>query len=339
MIEETNVVRDLPRLRLAQLPTPLERASRLEEALRAEGTRPPRMYIKRDDLLSLAMGGNKIRNLEFSLGAAIADGVTDVITMGRAQSNHCRLTAAACVRAGLRAHLVMSGARPAAAKGNLLLTELLGASVHFTGTDDRAMRDATAARICEEIAARGGRPLLLPVGGSDARGAVGHALLAHEIVRQCEAAGETPDVIVLATATGGTQAGLIVGLRVLALDTRVVGFTVHEPAVETSHKVAALAAAGVAILMGTSRMEPAAVCVDDTQFGAGYGVPSPAGTDALLLLARTEGLVLDPVYTAKAMAGLLALVREGRLTEDSSVVFVHTGGAPALFADLPATAM
>ena len=307
-----------------------------EEALRIGGARPPRIYIKRDDLLSLALGGNKIRNLEFSLGAAIEGSATDVITMGRAQSNHCRLTAAACARAGLRAHLVMSGERPPVARGNLLLSELLGASVHFTGTDDRAVRELTAARIAQDIVSRGDRPLVLPVGGSDARGAVGHVVAALEIARQCDEIGEQPAAIVLATATGGTQAGLVAGLRKLDSGAAVHGFSVHRPAHEATSDVRRLAT-DVAALIGAGRIDENAIFMDDSPLGAGYGVPSAAGQAAITLLARTEGLAADPVYTGKALAGLLAMIHEGRFAEASAVVFIHTGGTPALFADLPAT--
>jgi 1-aminocyclopropane-1-carboxylate deaminase/D-cysteine desulfhydrase-like pyridoxal-dependent ACC family enzyme len=339
VIDETNFIPDLPRLRLTALPTPLDRASRLEAALRDEGVAPPRIYIKRDDLLSLAFGGNKIRNLEFSLGAARADGATDIVTIGRAQSNHCRLTAAACARAGLRAHLVMSGERPALARGNLLLSELFGAAVHFTGTEDRGVRDDTAARIRDDIAARGGRPVMLPPGGSDARGAVGHVIAAQEIVLQCEAIGEQPNAIVVATATGGTQAGLIAGLLMLAIEAAVYGFTVHRSVPDASLIVKDLANRLGALLGIDNRFEGDAILMDESQLGRGYGVPSAAGQAAIGMLARTEGLLADPVYTGKALAGLLAMVRAGSIPEDSSVVFIHTGGTPALFADLAASAL
>ncbi len=335
MIDETNLVRDLPRLRLTALPTPLDRAERLEEALSAADARPPRIYIKRDDLLSLALGGNKVRNLEFSLGAAIADGATDVVTMGRAQSNHCRLTAAACARTGLRAHLVMSGGRTAVARGNLLLSELLGAAVHFTGTEERLARDAAAERICEEIVSRGGKPVILPVGGSDPRGAVGHAVAAVEIAHQCDEIGENPDALVLATATGGTQAGLVTGFRALHYPVAVHGFSVHKPGKEASRDVRRLAQE-VAALIGAGTLDGDAIRVDDSELGPGYGAPSDGGQAAVTLLARAEGLVADPVYTGKALAGLIAMISNGRLVESSSVVFIHTGGTPALFADLAA---
>jgi D-cysteine desulfhydrase/L-cysteate sulfo-lyase len=338
VIDEPNFVANLPRVRLTHLPTPLERASRLEGALREEGARAPRIYIKRDDMLSLALGGNKIRNLEFSLGAALADGATDIVTVGRAQSNHCRLTAAACAKVGLRAHLVMSGERPPIPQGNLLLSELFGATTYFTDTEDRTVRESTAASVSDEIRSRGGRPVLLPVGGSDARGAVGHALLAHEIVAQCAPVDERPAAIVMATATGGTQAGLIAGLRAVGAATVVRGFSVHKPAVESASEVAELARE-VAAVIGARAILDGEVRADDSQLGEGYGVATAAGGAAIAMLARTEGLVLDPVYTAKAMAGMLAMIRRGDFAIDDAVVFVHTGGTPVLFAEPAATPM
>jgi D-cysteine desulfhydrase family pyridoxal phosphate-dependent enzyme len=338
VIDETNFAAHLPRVRLTTLPSPLQHASRLEDALREDGARPPRIYIKRDDLLGLAFGGNKIRNLEFTLGAAVAEGATDVITVGRAQSNHCRLTAAACARLGLRCHLVMSGDRPAASTGNLLLSELFGAACAFTGTDDRNVRESRARDIEREVSARGARAWLLPVGGSDARGALGHALAAIEIIAQCAAAGERPAAIVLATATGGTQAGLLLGLSAVGSKTRVVGYTVHKAADDARGDVLRVAT-DAATLLTAGAVDVRGIDIDDTQLGGGYGVPSRAGMDAASLLARTEGILLDPVYTAKAMAGLLATIRAGGFTPDDCIVFVHTGGAPALFAEMPATSM
>ncbi|HEY8171918.1 MAG TPA: pyridoxal-phosphate dependent enzyme, partial [Dehalococcoidia bacterium] len=201
MPHDDDFIPEHPRFRLTALPSPLERAERLEGALGGDATSVPRIYLKRDDLLSLAMGGNKIRNLEFVIGAALAAGTTDVITAGRQQSNHCRLTAAACVRAGLQAHLVLSGARPARFTGNLLLDDLFGAAIHFTGSDDREARAATIAQTAQRLSADGRRPFLIPVGGSDAVGALGHVLAAREIVQQCDSMGERPTAIVLATAT------------------------------------------------------------------------------------------------------------------------------------------
>jgi 1-aminocyclopropane-1-carboxylate deaminase/D-cysteine desulfhydrase-like pyridoxal-dependent ACC family enzyme len=325
-----------PRFPLIALPSPLDRMERLEAALQAEaGVRVPRIYLKRDDLLPLGLGGNKLRNLEFLVGHAVAEGATDVVTTGRLQSNHCRLTAAACVRAGLRAHLIFTGRRPATRTANFLLDDLFGANVYFTGSDDRASRAPWIEMLMGATPEFGRRPYLIPVGGSDARGAMGHALAAQEIARQCDVLGEQPAAVVLATATGGTQAGMLAGLRRLGLGTRVYGLVVAKPAQELAGAVLSMANDVSAAIEGPP-IASEDVLLDDAFLGGGYGVPSAAGQTAIEMLARAEGVLADPVYTGKALAGLLALVRGEAFSADDSVVFIHTGGAPALFADLPA---
>lgn len=332
-----NFVPDYPRFSLTALPSPLDRALRLEGVLQDEGSvAVPRLYLKRDDLLSLALGGNKIRNLEFIIGDAIEAGATDVVTAGRVQSNHCRLTAAACVRAGLRAHLVLSGSEPPDGTGNLLLDRLLGASVHFTGSDDRAAREAAVRGVVAGLERRGGRPYVIPVGGSDPRGAIGHVLAALELSQQLDAEGKRPTAIVLATATGGTQAGLVMGFRKLGMAAGVHGFAVAKSVDELRGDVRRLCEA-LAPELGVTPPPDDEIRIDGAMLGAGYGVPSGAGAAASELLARTEGVLADPVYTGKGFAGLLSLVRSGSFAEDEVVVFIHTGGGPALFADLPAT--
>jgi D-cysteine desulfhydrase family pyridoxal phosphate-dependent enzyme len=312
------------------LPSPLQRLSRLEAYLRLErGHEPPRLYIKRDDLLSLAMGGNKIRNLEFLIGDALALGATDVITAGRAQSNHCRLTAAAAVRAGLRCHIVLLDARPAVVTGNLLLDEALGAEVHFTGSSNRDDRESLVREIEASVRKRGGYPYVIPVGGSHVIGAFGHALAAAELQEQLEEAGEGDALVVLATATGGTQAGMLAGRAHIRRGTPVVAFSVAKPSAEIAPDVLRIARE-LAEALG-AEFDGATVAVDDSELGDGYGIPTPSGERALALLARSEGILLDPTYTAKAFAGLLKLL-EGAEVEQPAVVFVHTGGVPALFA-------
>ena len=331
MLDQPNFAAAFPRFVLTTLPTPIDRASRLEERLRSDGAQPPRIYIKRDDMLGLALGGNKIRNLEFSLGEALHAGATDIVTAGRAQSNHCRLTAAACAKAGLLSHLVLSGERPARSSGNLLLSELLGARITFTGSGERAIREEAVRNIVEEIRRSGGRPYVIPVGGSDANGAIGHACAALEILDQMTVLGEAPAAIVLATATCGTQAGLLAGLWRLGVDVKVIGYSVRTDAEETADEVRVLAGS-VATLIGAPTIDAARVLVDDSQLGDGYGIPTAASQEAIELVARCEGLLLDPVYTAKAFAGLIDAIRRGRWSASHCVVFIHTGGTPALFA-------
>jgi len=324
------------RFALTELPSPLDRADRLEGALRAEGcARVPRIYLKRDDLLSLALGGNKIRNLEFLIAYALEQGATDVITAGRVQSNHCRLTAAACARAGLRAHLIFTGARPAVATGNYLLDDLFGACTYFTGSDDRASRAPWIDMLMGALPDFDRRPYLIPVGGSDARGAVGHALAAQELAHQFDAIGECLTTIVLATATGGTQAGMLAGLRRLGANARIRGVAVAKAAADLAPDVLAIANE-VARAIDGPRVAAADVVVDGAYLGAGYGIPSAAGAAAIEMLARSEGVLADPVYTGKGLAGFLDLVRAGTFSPDEAVVYIHTGGAPALFADLAA---
>lgn len=320
----------LPRVRLASLPTPLERAERLEDALAPEIRQTPRIYLKRDDLLSLGMGGNKVRNLEFSLGAALAAGATDIVTAGRLQSNHCRLTAAACARAGLQAHLVFSGTQPQSPSGNLLLDRLFGAAWYFTNSADTSLRQPLVDDVAARLKREGRTPYVLPVGGSDATGAVGHALAAAELRQQLEEVDAGSTHVVLATATGGTQAGMLAGFRRCGADVPITGFAVARSADQLSATVAAIAR-DVGETLGIRSFAPD-VDVRGDALGDGYGVPTTAGAEAMRLLARTEGVVLDPTYTGKAFAGLLAMLREGLLRDSEVVVFIHTGGAPALFA-------
>jgi 1-aminocyclopropane-1-carboxylate deaminase/D-cysteine desulfhydrase-like pyridoxal-dependent ACC family enzyme len=327
-----NLVPEYPRFRLAALPSPLERAGRLEDALRAEGAIPvPRIYLKRDDLLSLGFGGNKIRNLEFAIGRALDEGATDIVTAGRAQSNHCRLTAAACARAGLRAHLVFSGVRPAVLTGNLLLDALLGARMYFSGSDDRRQRETWMSMVAFGVETMGRRPHAIPVGGSDARGAMGHVLAAAELLEQMREIGERPAAIVMATATGGTQAGMLAGLARLGVDLPVHGFAVAKSADELRAEVHRLAGE-VAAEIGAPPIALERVLVNGSMLGTGYGAPTAEAQAAIELLARSEGVFADPVYTGKALAGLSALVRGSAFGADDAVVFIHTGGGPALFA-------
>ena len=327
-----NLIPAHPRFPLTHLPSPLQRAERLERALRSEGNASvPALYLKRDDLLSLAMGGNKIRNLEFLIGEALAQGATDVITAGRQQSNHCRLTPAACAKAGLVAHLVLNGEAPSVTSGNLRLDEVLGADIVYTGGDDRGLRQQQIDALAAMLRERGRTPYVIPVGGSDVRGALGHVLAAGELVKQCDAAGIQPAAIVLATATGGTQAGMVMGLRKLGRPIPVIGFVVARTAGELAAEIASLCA-GLADELGVEAPSSVDIVVDGRALGAGYGEPTAEGEAAVALLARTEGVLADPVYTGKGLAGLLSLVREGAYGENDALVFIHTGGAPALFA-------
>ena len=318
----------LPRVQLLDGPTPLQPMPRLSEALGGKAE----LWIKREDLGPLAFSGNKLRNLEFLLGAAIADGADTIVTSGRRWSNHCRLTAAAGARLGLRVEIVVSGPR-VGQSANLDLIEQLGATVHQAETEDRAEREALLERVANAARSDGRSVRVLPVGGSEATGAWGQVLAALEVGEQAVALGFAPDTVVLPTATGGTQAGLVVGSAIWAVQqastaTDVVGVIVARPEPELRPVIERLvvelaALAGIAAPDGR-------ITLDGGQLGAGYGQPTEASDDAARLLARTEGILVDPIYTAKALAGLIALVRRGEL-DGRRAIFWHGGGLPALF--------
>ena len=318
---------DLPRFVLLDGPSPLQRLPRFASAL---GGRVE-VWIKREDLLPLAFGGNKLRNLEFLVGAALADGADSLVTSGRRWSNHCRLTAAAGAKAGVAVHLVLSGPPTYPPTPGVLLDELLGATVHHTATADRAERDATVERIASELRAAGRRPAVIGVGGSGLIGAVGQVLAGLELVADTEARGFVPDGLIVASATGGTQAGLLVGLRTAGATTAVHGIAVTPPD-ELRPKILAIVD-GLAAQPGLPAVPAAEVRLDGGQLGDGYGHPTAAATDAAGLLARTEGVLVDPIYTAKALAGLIAMVEAGAF-DGRRIVFWHGGGLPGLFEPL-----
>lgn len=306
------------------MPTPLEEATRLERLFPGA-----RLFLKRDDLTHPALGGNKARKLEFLLADARRQGADVVLTVGGPQSNHARITAALSARLGWECILVLEGAEPPEAQGNLLIDRLLGADVRFAGA-------RPAQEVMEEIAAgleaQGRRPYAIPVGGSTPLGAVGYCLAMEEMLAQASDAGVVVHRVYVATGSGGTQAGLVLGARVLDPSLRVTGVSVSRSAEESRSRVAELATGAASLLGLPVRVEAAGVEVLDGYVGPGYGVPTPGCLEAIRLLAREEGVLLDPVYTGKAMACLLDHLRRGVIGEGENVVFWHTGGAPALFA-------
>ncbi len=318
---------DLPRFALFDAPSPLQPIPRFGAALggRAE------IWIKREDLLPLAFGGNKLRNLEFLVGAALAEGADTLVTVGRRWSNHCRLTAAAGARAGLQVHLVLSGPPTDPPNPGRVLDELLGATVHQTRTADRHERETRLADVIDELRAAGRRPYVIGVGGSGAVGATGQALAALELARQAEEAGIRPARIVVPTATGGTQAGLVVGCAIAGQGTAVTGVLVARPEAEIRPGIEATVRE-LAVLAGVT-VPPDAVELDASELGEGYGRPTAAAEEATRLLARTEGILVDPIYTAKALAALVAQAR-ARSLDDEQVVFWHAGGTTGLFEPL-----
>ncbi|MBC8104642.1 MAG: D-cysteine desulfhydrase family protein [Cytophagales bacterium] len=317
----------LPRVPLALHPTPLHPLDRLRRHLGGP-EKVPRLLIKRDDLNGVALGGNKLRKLEYLLGDALAQNADTLITAGAAQSNHCRQTAGVGAMTGMETHLCLRGPAPETHTGNLILDDWLGAILHFTdpGTDVSAAMEPLAAA----LAARGRRPYRIPIGGSNAVGSVGYVTAAQELALQCLEA----DHIVVATGSGGTQAGLEVGVRRAGLAAKIIGIGVAEPDTTSwNADVANLANAVAARLADPGfSLTPADIECPMDWMGPHYAAPTPACDAAIRLLARTEGVFLDPVYSGKAFAALLDLVRQARFSPRETVVFWHTGGSPALFA-------
>jgi D-cysteine desulfhydrase family pyridoxal phosphate-dependent enzyme len=314
----------LPRVRLAHLPTPLEELPRLSRALGG-----PRLLVKRDDQTGLATGGNKTRKLEFSVGEALRQGADTLVTLGAVQSNHARQTAAAAARCGLACVLVLRGHPPAAATGNLLLDRLLGARVVFSG--DRA-REEVAGEVVAGLRAEGRRPFLVPVGASDEIGAPGFVAAMEELAAQLSERSLRIDRVVVASSSFGTQAGMCAGARLLGLPFVVAGIAIDAPAAQVREGVAELASRTLRRLGRAGAVAPGEVVADDRYLGGGYAVLGEAEIEAIRLAARTEGLLLDPVYTGRAMAGLVDQVRRGELGREETVLFWHTGGSAALHA-------
>ena len=320
-------------VRFAHLPTPLEALPRLTEALSGERGRGPDLYIKRDDCTGLAGGGNKTRKLEYLLGDAMREEADTLVTQGAVQSNHVRQTAAAAARFGLACEVILeertgSKATDYVASGNVLLDELLGAKLRSVpaGTDMTAELDRTAQAVRD----RGGRPYIIPGGGSNPIGALGYVECAFEIVADANAMGLTVDRIVTATGSAGTHAGLVAGLAVMGADIPVLGIGVRAPKDTQEANVYKLAKATAELLGHGGRVTREMVVADCDYVGEGYGLIDQAVIDALALAARTDAILLDPVYTGKAMKGLIALAKAGRF-DGETVVFLHTGGAQGLF--------
>jgi D-cysteine desulfhydrase len=306
-------------IRLAHLPTPLEPMPRLAAAL---GFDADALWVKRDDCTGLAAGGNKARKLEYLCADAIAQGCDTLVTGGGRQSNHVRMTAAAANRLGLQCTLVLSSDPVQVPTGNVVIDLLMGADMVWAGSLDYAATEAAIVDTCARLSAAGRRPYAMPIGGASPVGALGYVAGGAELLDQMP----DLDVVVVADGSGGTHAGLVVALGDHA---KVLGVSVGARA-DLEDAVPAKAIE-VAALVGCA--PPVGRChVDHGQVGGGYAVPTDAGREALQLAARLEGLVLDPVYTGKGMAGLIAARRDGRLPADDRVVFLHTGGLPALFA-------
>ncbi|MEL6266331.1 MAG: D-cysteine desulfhydrase [Pseudomonadota bacterium] len=318
-----------PSMALCHRPTPIERMIRLSERLGG-----PSLWIKRDDCTGLATGGNKTRKLEFLMGEALRENADIVVTQGAVQSNHVRQTAAAACLAGLDCHALLERRVPGTddtyeTSGNVLLDRLFGCSIEYRppGLDMNAEAEAVGAR----LRAEGRRPYVIPGGGSNVTGALGYARCAQEILDQAGESGLAFDWLVTATGSTGTHAGLVAGLHAMGSDLPVMGISVRQPMARQIGAVHALARA-TAERLGAPALPQSRVLVDDGYVGPGYGIPATSTIEAIEITARQEGILLDPVYSAKGMAGLIGLIRKGFFRAEDRVLFLHTGGATALFA-------
>lgn len=304
-------------------PTPLHRLDRFSATVGRE------IWIKRDDLISIGLGGNKVRKLTYLVADALAAGADHLVTVGAAQSNHARCVAAVAAMEGLGCDLVLGGASDSPIAGNLLLDRLLGAVMHFPGTDDWQLLERRSHEVADELRAAGHRPYVMPVGGSTAVGALGFVDAMFELVDQLDAVGLDPSAIVHATSSGGTQAGLTVGAAIVGRGIRVVGVGVAKTARYLEREISALATATAQLVgVGSATLPEARVL--GGYLGNAYGLPTAGSNGALRTLLRTEGILVDPVYTAKALHAVI----DASAAElgDGPVVFWHTGGVPSVYA-------
>ena len=326
-----SALRAIPRVPLAHLPTPIFAWPRLSEALGG-----PSLWVKRDDLTGLATGGNKTRKLEFLFADALAQGADGVITAGGPQSNHCRQTAAAAAKLGLDAHLVLGGDPPAPqdVQGNMFLDRVLGAQTHFVPKDQRNPKMASLA---EELKAAGKSPYTIPVGGSNAVGTLGYVAAMFELAEQLNAMDTRFDRIVMATSSGGTQAGLTLGAKLIGFRGPVTAISIDQQPEDADtfafrDHVRDTANQTASLLGSNIQISNEDLPINHDYLGGGYGVVGPPEVEAVNLLATLEGTLVGPVYTSRALAGLIDLIRKGQVGKDENILFWHTGGDAALHA-------
>ena len=312
----------IPRILFAHLPTPIESMPRLTDFLGG-----PQLFVKRDDQTGLAFGGNKTRKLEFLVAEARTQGADMLISAGALQSNHCRQTAAAAAKFGFECVLVLTGQSPTQATANLFLDELFGARI--VNVSDRTNRDRVLKETFDKAVGEGKKPYLVPYGGSSSTGALGYAFAMEEFIKQ----GVPADWIVFGTSSGGTHAGLVLGQRVFEFKGKVLGISIDESEDWLRSNVSRLASETSGRLGNHIEFKPADVLANADYCNAGYGVLTDAEREAVRLFAKMEGLLLDPVYTGRAAAGLIDLIRRGFFSKGEKVLFWHTGGQPALFAE------
>ena len=312
------------RISLGHLPTPVHALPRLTDTLGG-----PQLFVKRDDQTGLATGGNKTRKLEFLVADALEHRADTLITAGAPQSNHARQTAAAAARMGMKCVLVLRGQPPAESQGNLLLDELLGAQIRWA---EKSAVPATMEAVASELRAQGRTPYVIPYGGSNPVGATGYVAAMEEMVEQARQMKVRFDRVVFASSSGGTQAGLVAGAKATGFAGQVLGISVDVQREELQAMVAALATETASHLKLNLRFAPGEISVNADYIGAGYGVLGAPEREAIRLAAEVEGLLLDPVYTGRAFAGMVDLIRRGEIRRGETVLFWHTGGTPALFA-------
>ncbi len=313
----------LPKENFAHLPTPIEPLQRLTTLLKG-----PELLIKRDDQTGLALGGNKTRKLEYLMAEALANGADLVLTTGAAQSNHCRQTAAAAARCGLDCTLVLVEPTPDKPTANLLLDQLLGADLVWS---DKKNRDRILQKTADEAAAQGRKPYLVPYGGSNPVGAFAYFNAVKELQEQLPE--KLPDWIVFASSSGGTQAGFLAGVQFYQIKTKILGISIDESEKVLTDRVYQLACEVGKLAGNKYGIDLDRILINDSFLGEGYGIFNDQDREAVRLFAEVEGILLDPVYTGRAGAGLINLIRSGFFKKDEQVLFWHTGGTPALFAE------
>jgi D-cysteine desulfhydrase family pyridoxal phosphate-dependent enzyme len=326
-----------PRLPLATLPTPLQEARRLREAL-GGATSCPRILIKRDDLTSLGLGGNKARKLEYLVADARAHGATTLITTGAVQSNHARMTAAAACVAGMRCVLVLTATSDAPAiAGNLLLDKMYGAEIRLVPSIDPMLAvgqdEAVVAEVAAAERAAGRVPYVIPVGGSSGIGVCGYIGGSVELIDQLAGAAIIAQRLYYASGSRGTQAGLTLGAKLCGTPYQVYGVAVSAGEPEKIERARRIANEAAALLKLPDRLELEDLVTDQHFIGEGYGIPTEEGLEAIAMFARSEAILLDPCYTSKAAAAMISHIRAGEVAPYQTVVFLHTGGMPALFTE------
>ena len=314
----------IPRRQFSHLPTPFEELPKLSRELGLK------LLIKRDDQTGLALGGNKVRKLEYLIGDALAKGADTIITLGAIQSNHCRQTAAAAAVAGLRCELILNGKKPDLPNGNLFLDEIYGANIRWI---ERSQRAAKAKELTEQLKSEGRKPYLIPVGGSNGIGAVGYVAAMEELAAQLN--GRKVDRIVFASSSGGTQAGMALGARLGGFTGKITGIGIDKDDRDLGRyeqELADIANEAAQIIAPKENFSPSDFEVIRGYVGGGYGIVSDLEKNAIRLLARQEGILLDPVYAGRAFGAFLDLLKTDKFSKDETILFWHTGGAPALFA-------